>query len=56
MPFRGEEQESGRIASLRISGGAGPMVYKDDPESGSVIMQRIKGKSLSTHGLDDKVY
>ena len=53
VPFRGEEQATGRIAALRMSGLAGPVIHKDDPTSGSLLMDRIIGINLSQFGLDD---
>lgn len=48
IPFQGEEMTSGWRAALLFSGNIGPKVYRFDPDTGSLLMERIQpGTNLS---------
>lgn len=42
VPFQGEEAVSGWRMALELSGSLGPRVLRHDPESGSLLMERVK--------------
>jgi streptomycin 6-kinase len=49
VPFQGEEMGSGYVAAMRMSGTIGPTVYQGDPDTGSILMERlIPGDKLAT--------
>lgn len=55
VPFRGEEMSSGWRAALLLSGGMGPEVFEHDPETGSLLMERVvPGTTLADSGLSDE--
>ncbi|MEQ1933602.1 MAG: aminoglycoside phosphotransferase family protein [Fimbriimonadaceae bacterium] len=48
IPFQGEEMTSGWRAALLFSGNIGPKVFRFDPDTGSLLMERIHpGTNLS---------
>ena len=54
VPWQGEEMESGCRAALTLSGWLGPTVYEHNPETGSLLMERIMpGTNLFEAGLSD---
>jgi streptomycin 6-kinase len=53
-PWRGEEQTSGLYAALLMEGWFGPAIHRFDPESGSILMDRIdSGTNMSEAGIDE---
>lgn len=42
VPWRGEEATSGATLALQMSGNAGPVVHAHDPETGSLLMDRVR--------------
>ncbi len=54
VPLRGEELTYGAAASIKLAGAGGPRIVRSDPETGTVLMERlIPGTDLSTSDLDD---
>lgn len=55
VPFQGEEQVSGYLAAVRLSGNAGPRVHEFDPETGSLLMDRVvPGTTLAEAEMEDE--
>ncbi len=51
VPFQGEEAISGWKMALMLSGNLGPTVFEHDPETGSLLMERVvSGTKLSELG------
>ncbi len=54
IPFQGEEQTSGCLAAVRMSGNVGPRVVEFDTATGALLMERVvPGTKLSESGLSD---
>ena len=55
IPFQGEERTTGLRASLLLQGHGGPHIHQSDPESGSMLMQRIQpGNKLSDSPISEQ--
>lgn len=55
VPFQGEEMTSGFWATLAIQDRGGARVFESDPETGAILMERIRpGTKLADAGLTDE--